>query len=198
MGEERDATASGAGGMDQRIVAVEELVEEPAPEGTTARARGLGSWDRARSRRPSPPRSRRWPLVWVSARRTRTHRAGPENPTPNATTPLTVATARSVSSVTLSGRIPRSMSVRPETPTNSDHCSPDPNGWSGIQTVIAGELAAAVPATTRRSSIRADDEASHLGGAHRRGPRSWVPVRQRTRSMSGSFQALSKSGCWGP
>ena len=34
--------------------------------------------------------------------------------------PMT-STTRSVSSVTLSGRIPRSMPVRPETPTNSDH-----------------------------------------------------------------------------
>ena len=44
---------------------------------------------------------------------------GARQPTPNATTPLIVAVTRSVSSVTLSGRIPRSMSVRPETPTNS-------------------------------------------------------------------------------
>ena len=32
VGEERDTTATAVGGMEQRVIALEELVQEPAPE----------------------------------------------------------------------------------------------------------------------------------------------------------------------
>ena len=51
-----------------------------------------------------------------------THFAWLGLPTPNARTPLMVATTRSVSSATLSGRVPRSMSVRLKHPADSDFC----------------------------------------------------------------------------